>query len=89
MAKFKAGDPALTLVPLSILPAGSVVVLEEPILPGDNLGTQRDPVILGADGWWCWHGVIGGGLPFREKSLMPLRGDFSREREDADAGELE
>lgn len=76
---FKVGDSALTLIQLPVLPAGSVVVLEKKIWPGDNLASEQRPIIAIAEGWWCRHSDVGSGLPFAEKSLMPLRGDFASE----------
>lgn len=75
--KFEAGDLAITLVSLSILPAGSVVELYKPIRPGDNLGSQSSPIPAMVAGWFCSHAVIGDRLPFAESSLMPLRGEFA------------
>lgn len=78
---FKPGDLALTLISLSILPAGSVVELYKAINPGDNLNCARHPIPAVRKGWWCARGEIGDRLPFAETSLMPLRGDFSHERQ--------
>jgi hypothetical protein len=75
--KFEVGDLAITLVSLSILPAGSVVELYKPIRPGDNLGSTGNPIPAMVAGWFCSHSVIGDRLPFAESSLMPLRGDFA------------
>lgn len=80
---FKPGDLALTLISLSILPAGSVVELYKAINPGDNLNCARHPIPAMRKGWWCAHGEIGDRLPFAETSLMALRGDFSHERQKA------
>lgn len=85
--QFKSGDPALTLVSLSILPAGSVVELYKVINPGDNLGSSRMPVPAMVRGWWCAHSEIGDRLPFAETSLMPLRGDFAPEQQKAKEAE--
>ncbi|MGP5449024.1 hypothetical protein ACTXOX_14800 [Pseudomonas helleri] len=80
---FKPGDLALTLISLSILPAGSVVEVYKAINPGDNLNCARHPIPAVRKGWWCARGEIGDRLPFAETSLMPLRGDFSHERQKA------
>ncbi|NWC11916.1 hypothetical protein HX776_24320 [Pseudomonas agarici] len=80
---FKPGDLALTMIGLSILPAGSVVELYKAINPGDNLSTKRHPVPAMRKGWWCAHSVIGDRLPFAETSLMPLRGNFANDRQKA------
>ncbi|NWD49041.1 hypothetical protein [Pseudomonas gingeri] len=78
---FKPGDLALTLISLSILPAGSVVELYKVVNPGDNLSCARYPILATRKGWWCAHGEIGDRLPFAETSLMPLRGDFAPGRQ--------
>jgi hypothetical protein len=83
--KFKPGDLALTLISLSILPAGSVVELYKAISPGDNLGSVRNPIPAMRQGWWCAHSEIGDRLPFAETSLMPLRGDFQPEQQKSKA----
>ena len=79
MSQFKSGDLAITLVSLSILPAGSVVELYRAINPGENLASEQSPIYAMVHGWWCAHSEIGDRLPFAETSLMPLRGDFSAE----------
>lgn len=79
MSKFNPGDPAMTLVSLAILPAGSVVEVNKVINPGDNLGSKLYPIPAMVRGWWCTHADIGDRLPFAETSLMPLRGDFAPE----------
>ena len=81
MSQFKVGDLALTLISLSILPAGSVVELYKAINPGDNVGSKHRPVPAAVKGWWCAHSEIGDRLPFAETSLMPLRGDFAPEQQ--------
>ncbi|PYD05926.1 hypothetical protein DND90_21545 [Pseudomonas syringae pv. maculicola] len=81
--QFKPGDFALTLISLSILPAGSVVELYKVISPGDNLGCARNPIPAVRKGWWCAHSEIGDRLPYAETSLMPLRGDFVSEQQKA------
>lgn len=81
MSQFKEGDPAVTLVSLTILPAGSVVELYRAIKPGDNVCTESNPIYATVPGWWCAHAEVGDRLPFAESSLMPLRGDFTPERE--------
>lgn len=81
MSQFKPGDLALTLISLSILPAGSVVELYKAINPGDNVGSKRRPIPAVVKGWWCAHSDIGDRLPFAETSLMPLRGDFAPEQQ--------
>lgn len=76
--KFNPGDMALTLIGLGrFMQAGSEVELVKAIHPGDNLGTKSRPVIATAYGWFCTHREVGDNIPYAEKSLMPLRGDFA------------
>lgn len=81
--QFKQGDLAMTLVSLKVLPAGSIVQLDKAINPGDNIWTKRAPLIAIGKGWFCSHSEVGDRLPFAEKNLMPLRGDFVPEQHKA------
>ncbi|HIE1750439.1 TPA: hypothetical protein ACXJUT_001956 [Pseudomonas aeruginosa] len=81
MSKFKAGDFAITLKALSGLEAYSVVVLEEPIEPGDIVTRTPDrrQFKASARGWIVSTDTTTAAIG--EKSLMPLRGDFQPENQ--------
>jgi hypothetical protein len=79
---FKPGDLALTLIGLPVLPAGSVVELQERIPKGEPIrDIDGTCYIAGADGWRCSHGAIDARLIYADIDLMPLRGDFQPERQ--------
>lgn len=81
MSQFKVGDFALTLIDLPPLMAGSVVELVERLTKGDIVKTPYGPLVALGNGWICAHELVPLNAAYSDKALMPLRGDFTPERE--------
>ncbi|MFI8981475.1 hypothetical protein [Ectopseudomonas khazarica] len=77
----KVGDLALTLIDLPPVMAGSVVELVERLTKGDIVNTPSGPLVALGDGWICAHELVPRNAAYADKALMPLRGDFTPERE--------
>lgn len=79
---FKPGDLALTLISLPVLETGSVVELLSRVPKGDRMVDRNGDVYWAAvDGWMVSHSEAGSDLVFADVDLMPLRGDFTPERQ--------
>ncbi|PZE12714.1 hypothetical protein DMX10_14810 [Pseudomonas sp. 57B-090624] len=83
MSNFKAGDPAITLIDLGPIMAGSVVELDCPIAKGDIIGHPSGRLIALENGWICLHPLVPGRVAYKESALMPLRGDPEPESQKA------
>lgn len=83
MSNFKAGDPAITLIDLGPIMAGSVVELDCPIAKGDVIKHPSGRLIALENGWICLHPMVPGRVAYKECALMPLRGDPDPERQKA------
>lgn len=83
MSRFKAGDPAITLIDLGPIMAGSVVELEWPIAKGDVIEHPSGSLIALENGWICLHPLVPGKVAYKESALMPLRGDPDPENQKA------
>lgn len=86
MNKFNVGDLALTIYPLQSVPAGTVVVLEQKLSPGEHfIGPRGEGFTALSHGWICSRPEFPAMLAYAESSLMPLRGDFAPERQKSKA----
>lgn len=83
MSNFRAGDPAITLIDLSPIMAGSVVELECAIAKGDVIEHPGGRLIALENGWICRHHLAPGKVAYAESALMPLRGDPEPEKQKA------
>lgn len=81
---FKPGDLALTLISLPAAPAGSVVQLDERVTANQIFRIESVGAFLSKDtGWLCSREGQPHILAYADKSLMPLRGDFTPEQQKA------
>lgn len=81
MSKFNVGDMALTIYPVPSIPAGTVVILDSKLSPGERFkGPDGAMYTALANGWICSRPDDPRTVAYAESSLMPLRGDFEREQ---------
>ena len=83
MSQFNPGDLALTLVNRCGLPAMSQVEIVGFVEPGTRLSMiDGRGAKFSYPVWRCSHASFpDADLVFREKELMPLRGDFAPEQQ--------
>lgn len=83
MSQFKVGDLALTKVDRSGVPAMSQVELDRFVRKGEKASAFGGGQFAAPeDAWLCASPYVPHGLvPYRSTELMPLRGDFTPERE--------
>lgn len=81
MSQFKPGDLAIILKTLGTIEAGSVVELEELILPGELVTWEPsgEKFVAKARGWIVLKGETRAAVG--EYALMPLRGDSQPEQQ--------
>lgn len=75
--KFSAGDMALTLYPIPVVEAGTVVVLDRHLDTGAEFEVFGITYKALQPGWLCSKPGLDSILAYAETSLMPLRGDFA------------
>lgn len=86
MSKFNVGDLALTIYPLQSVPAGTVVVLEQKLSPGEHfIGPGGEGFTALSHGWICRRPGYPAMLAYAESSLMPLRGHFAPDQQKSKA----
>jgi hypothetical protein len=84
MSKFNVGDMALTIYPVPSIPAGTVVVLDHKLSPGERFkGPDGASYTALALGWICSLPGTTRSVAYAQTSLMPLRGDFAPEQQKA------
>lgn len=82
MSKFNVGDMALTIYPVPGIPAGTVVVLDHKLSPGEKFkGPDGSTCTALALGWICSLPGTTKTVAYAQTSLMPLRGDFEPEQQ--------
>ncbi|MFJ2526225.1 hypothetical protein ACIOWB_24175 [Pseudomonas capeferrum] len=88
MIKFNLGDMALTIYPVPGIPAGTVVVLDHKLSPGEKFkGPDGATYTALALGWICSLPGTTRTVAYAQTSLMPLRGDFAPEQQKAKEAE--